>query len=407
MPRLFSRRAGVVAACTVGNAVGVTPMVYTVFSLFLIPISTEFGWPRSAVSIVLLFIAIAGALSYPIIGRIIDRHGARRVILTGNVLFAASIALVSIATDNHVLFYLIFSIVGVTAAIPSSVMYTKVIAGWFDRYRGLALGFVGGVGNGTGAAIAPLFAHFLLSNFGWRGAYQGIAIAIVAIGFPVLFLLLRDPPDARITDANIAEGMTLTEARRTGTFWMILIAIALGAGCMTAVFAHVIPMLVDRGIEMDDAVMVLVTFSMVTAAWQVCMGYVLDRIPRPWIAAPFYILAVIGLWILESGTSYPILVFAGFMMGLGLGTEYGVLPYFLSRYFGVRHYGAISGFVYGVIVLIQGITPFLMDVNFDLSGNYHIAVLIISAAMLAGAAILLRLKPFERTFQANPSSAAS
>ncbi len=403
MSGLFSRRAGVVTACTVGNAVGVTPMVYTVFSLFLIPISTEFGWPRSAVSIVLLFIAIAGALSYPVIGRIIDRYGARRVILAGNLMFAGSVALVSVSPADHLVFYLIFSLLGITAAIPSSVMYTKVIAGWFDRHRGLALGFVGGVGNGTGAAIAPVFAHILLSNFGWRGAYQGIAIAIVAIGFPVLFLLLQDPPGARLTKANRGEGMTLSEARRTATFWLILVAIALGAGCMTAVFAHVIPMLVDRGIQMESAVAVLVTFSMVTAAWQVGIGFMLDRLPRPWIAAPFYVLALIGLWILETGTSFPFLVLAGLLMGLGLGTEYGVLPYFLSRYFGVRHYGAISGFVYGVIVLTQGITPFLMDVNYDLSGNYHIAVLIISTAMLIGAVILLRLRPFGAVFAAQPA----
>jgi tetrahydromethanopterin S-methyltransferase subunit E len=81
-------------------------------------------------------------------------------------------------------------------------------------------------------------------------------------------------------------------------------------------------------------------------------------------------------------------------MGLGLGTEYGVLPYFLSRYFGIRHYGAISGMIYGVIVLTQGVTPFLMDLNFDATGNYRIAVVVICVAMLAGAFLLTRLEPF-------------
>ncbi len=401
--RLLSRPNGVVAACTVGNAVGITPMVYTVFSLFLIPISTDFGWPRSAVSIVLLFIAVAGALSYPVIGRIIDRHGARRVILTGNLLFAGSVALVAATTANPIVFYLIFTLIGVAGAIPSSVMFTKVIAGWFDRYRGFALGFVGGVGNGTGAAISPVFASFLLGAFDWRGAYLGLAAAIVLIGFPVLYFLLQDPPGARLTESNKGEGMTLAEARRTATFWIILGAIALGAGCMTAVFAHVIPMLVDRGVQMNDAVAVLVTFSLVTAVWQVGMGLLLDRLPKPWIAAPFYVLALAGLWLMETSSSFAWLISAGFLMGLGLGTEYGVLPYFLSRYFGVRHYGAISGFVYGVIILIQGVTPFLMDVNFDLRGNYDIAVLIISAALVLGAALLTRLPPF-RAWSAVTSS---
>ena len=177
-------------------------------------------------------------------------------------------------------------------------------------------------------------------------------------------------------------------------FWIILIAVALGAGCMTAVFAHVVPMLVDRNISMQRAVSVLVTFSLVTALWQVGVGYTLDRFPRPWIAAPFFIAAVIGLIILATTSNYKLLLLSGVLMGLGLGTEYGVLPYFLSRYFGVRHYGAISGMVYGVIVLTQGVTPFLMDLNFDMKGDYNISVVVICVAMLAGAFLLTRLQPF-------------
>ncbi len=395
MSRFFTRSNGVVAACTVGNAVSVTPMVYTVFGLFLIPISTEFGWPRSAVSIVLLILAAVGALSYPVVGRIIDRYGARRVILSGNLLFAMSVALVSVSTASPVHFYLTYALLGITAAIPSSVMFTKVIAGWFDRNRGAALGFAGGVGNGTGAAIAPVVVSILLANFGWRGTHQGIALIIVIVGFPVLYWLLHDPPTRNISGGDTSEGMTLAQARRTKTFWTILIAVALGAGCLTAVFARVVPMLLDRGISMDQAVSVLVTFSLVTAVWQFGVGYTLDRFPKPWIAAPFYVSAVCGLILFETTSSYSLLLLAGLLMGLGLGTEYGVLPYFLSRYFGVRHYGAISGLVYGVIVLTQGITPFLMDLDFDLTGNYRIGVVVVGIALLFGAFLLTRLKPFD------------
>ncbi len=390
-----SRPAGVVFSCTVGNLVGVTPMVYTVFGLFLIPISTEFGWPRAAVSIVLLIIAVAGALSFPIVGRMIDRFGARPVILTGNLLFAMSVALVSQSSANHAQFYLSYALLGIAAAIPSSVSFTKVIAGWFDRNRGLLLGFVGGVGNGVGAAISPVYVKMLLMTYDWRGAMLGLAVAIVVIGFPVLFGFLRDPPKSTKKAVESTDGMTLAEARRTGTFWLILVAIAMGAGCVTAVFAHVIPMLVDRGIGMDKAITVLITFSIVTAFWQVGVGYALDRISKPWVAAPFYIAAMAGLLLLEYADSYPLLLLAGFLLGLGLGTEYGVLPYFLSRYFGVRHYGAISGMVYGVVVLTQGLTPFLMDLNYDASGNYRLAIAIICLALLLGAFLLTRLRPFD------------
>jgi MFS family permease len=397
--KLLSRPAGVVLACTVGNAVSITPMVYTVFGLFLIPISAEFGWPRAAVSFVLLIVAVVGAVSYPIIGRTIDRYGARRVILFGNVAFAASVAGVSLIEASQAQLYMAYAFIGIAGAIPSSVMFTKVIAGWFDRNRGLVLGFVGGVGNGVGAAVAPLFVNALLAAYGWRGGYQGIAVAILLVGFPVLFLLLHDPEPTAAREATPShdafQGMTLAEARATAAFWIILAAIAIGAGCMTAVFAHVVPALIDRGTSADRATVVLATFSMVTAAWQVGVGYLLDRVPRPWIAAPFFLAALAGLILFESTSSYPQLILAGALMGLGLGTEYGVLPYFLSRYFGVRHYGSISGTVYAVIVLTQGFTPFLMDLVFDATGSYRQAMIAIGAGLVAGTALILRLKPFD------------
>ena len=431
---LLSRPTGVVAACTVGNAVSVTPMVYTVFGLFLIPLTTEFGWSRAGVSFVLTIIAVASALGYPVIGRMIDRHGARRIILAGNVLFAGSIASVSLIGGNLMHLYIAYALIGVTAAVPSSAMFTKVIASWFDRNRGLFLGIVGGLGNGTGAALSPVLAHLLISAFGWRGAFQGIALTVLLVGFPVLFLLLWDPPQTAkpkrarqippprtlaatdrdrapngtvapgetrnakpadpIDAPDPAAGMTLAEARRTGTFWIILVAIALGAGCMTAVFAHVVPMLEDRGLPRAQATTVLATFSMVTAGWQIGVGYLLDRVPRPWIAAPFYLVAICGLVLLESTSNFPLLLLAGLLLGFGLGTEYGVLPYFISRYFGVKHYGAITGTAYAVVVLTQGITPFLMALVFDLTGSYDLAIAAIGFGLLLGAVLILRLKPF-------------
>ena len=464
-------------------------MVYTVFGLFLIPLTTEFNWSRGGVSFVLTIISVASALGYPVIGRLIDRHGARRIILAGNILFAASIASVSLIGASLLHLYLAYALVGLTAAIPSSAMFTKVIASWFDRNRGLFLGIVGGLGNGVGAALSPVLAHLLISAFGWRGGFQGIALTVLAIGFPVLFLLLWDPPkstdkqpDKRHTpvsahptaplnisnpagdsgehhaatsahptvplnisnpagdsgkrhvgasahlaplvstpkptpdaasikfgtasESTVGEpettkdsaaagtGMTLGEALRTGSFWIILIAIALGAGCMTGIFTHIVPMLEDRGLPRAQAATVLATFSMVTAAWQIGVGYLLDRVPKPWIAAPFYAVALGGLVLLQSTASFPLLLVAGLLLGFGLGTEYGVLPYFISRYFGVRHYGSITGTAYAVVVLTQGVTPFLMGLVFDRTGNYDLAITAIALGLVLGIVLILRLRPF-------------
>jgi MFS family permease len=373
-------------------------MVYTVFGLFLIPLTTQFNWPRSSVSFVLLIVAVSSALGYPIVGRLIDRHGARAVLLWGILLFAAAVASVALIGNSRAELYAAYAFIGFAGTIPSGVTFTKVIAGWFDDHRGLFLGIVGGLGNGVGAAISPLFVQAVIARHGWRGGYLAIGAVILAIGLPVLLLLLRDPPQqAARSAADVearADDMTLAQARSTSTFWIILTAIALGAGCMTALFAHGVPMLIDRGVAVDRATLVLVTFSMVTAAWQVAVGFLLDRIPRPWIATPFFLAALAGLTMFTLSSSFGGLLCAGALMGLGLGTEYGVLPYFLSRYFGVRHYGSISGAIYGVIVLLQGFTPFLMDLVFDRTGSYRPAIVTIGTGLLAGALLVLRLPRF-------------
>ena len=409
--KFFSRRSGVVAACTMGTFVNPTPTVNTVFGLFLIPISTEFGWTRSSVSAALLIVAVTSSLSYPVIGRLADRHGVRPIVLMGNILFAGSIALVAFVQASHLQLYFVYVLIGITGAKLGPILVTKVIAGWFDENRGFFLGFVGGVGNGAGAIFMPIYVHMLIINYGWRGAYLGIALAIVVIGFPALFFWLRDPPTSssttQIAEAKNLEGMTLREARRTSTFWMMLVAIAMGAGCMTAVFTHVVPMLLDRGVSFERATAILTTFAMVTVIWQIAVGFLLDRLPRPRIMAPFYLVAVFGVLLFETTSNYGLLLLSGGLMGIGLGTEYGVLPYFISRYFGLKAYGVISGTIYAVVTLMLGTTPFLMDVVFDLTGSYRLAINIICAGLVIGAIIIARLQPFDAVLSLATSKSKS
>ncbi len=389
-----------------GTFVNPTPTVITVFGLFLIPIASEFDWPRSSVSAALFVVAVTSALSYPIIGRLGDRYGVRPVVLIGNVLFAASVALLSLTRDNHLLFYFSYALVGVTGATLGQVLFTKVVAGWFDENRGLFLGIMGGVGNGAGATFMPLYVHMLITNYGWRGAYIGVGAAILVIGFPILYFFLRDPPKStdahRIVSSRPIEGLTLAQARQTSTFWFMLSSIALGAGCVTAVFTHVVPMLLDRGMSFDRATNILSVFALVTVVWQIGVGFLLDRFPRPRIIAPFFLVAAIGVLLFEITSSFPVLLLAAGFMGIGLGTEYGVLPFFISRYFGLKAYGAISGMMYATIILVLGITPALMDLAFDFTGSYREAMVVIAVGLVLGAALMARLKPFDTHLTALP-----
>lgn len=387
----------VAMAATVGNMVSITPAISATFGIFLVPITEEFGWLRSTASGVLTVIAVISFLVYPLVGRLADRVGPRRILVLGNLLFAPAIALLALATGSVWQFYLLFVLIGLTGALPSTVMFSKIVSDWFDERRGLMLGLTAGVGNGVGATMMPILAGTALTLASWRVGFLSIGIAVFLLGFPVLFFLLRDAPRHGVAGHEhtaVLTGMSLREALRTRAFWLVLVAIAASAGAMTALFTHVVPVLGDRGIDLTLATTVISVFAMVTAIWQVATGAALDRIRSPLVIVPMYALAIAGIWLLQSVHSTPLLILAGAMLGIGMGAEYGALPYFISRYFGLKNYGAIAGAIYGVVILAQGLGPFLMDIGYDLSGSYHTALIITGLVLVVGMILVAILPPF-------------
>ncbi len=385
----------VAVAATIGNMVGITASILATFGVFLVPIATEFGWPRASVSGVLGLVAVVSALLYPFVGRAIDRFGARRILIGGNVLLTIGIAALSLATGSIAQFYLLFALIGVAGSLAGSAMFCKVVSNWFDARRGLMLGVTAGVGNGVGATVMPIVAGLLVTAFGWRGAYVGIAGLVFLIGFPTLFLFLRDAPPRIEANEAALEGLTLREAAHTRAFWLMLVAIAAGGGGMTAVFTHVVPMLTDHGVGLGEATGVVAMFALVTAAWQIVTGGLLDRLRTPRLIVPMYATAIAGLLLLEFGGGTAAIMIAGALLGIGMGAEYGALPYFISRYFGLKHYGSIVGALYAVVILAQGITPVLMDMSFDRTGSYAVATIAIAIALGFGMVLLALLPPLE------------
>jgi MFS family permease len=393
-------QVSVVLACLLGNIVSPTPIVHGPFGLFLIPISREFAWPRERVSGVLTLLAMVTAIAYPIVGRLADRFGPRRLILFGNLAFGSCVVALGFARPSVLVFYGLFALIGMFGAMPSTMMFNRVISGWFDKARGSMLGITSGLGNGTGATIMPFIALALMTHFGWRGAFFGLGGLVLAVGFPVVLFLLKEPPVANRSHAAqpvTLEGMTLGEAARTPTFWMTLTAIGLGAGCLTAVLAHVVPILTDRHFPVKQSTLVVSVFAMVTAGFQIVVGTLLDRTGSPKLVAPLYLAAVVGMLTLEHAHTLPVLVAGGALMGIGMGAEYGALPYFISRYFGFKRFGMIAGLMYSAVIIAQGLTPYLMDVNYDHQKSYILSLHIIEGVLVVGAALIAWLPRYGAT----------
>jgi MFS family permease len=390
-------KGAVLFACTLGNSVSVTPAVHAVFGLFLVPLTATFGWSRASVSGVLGILALVGAVTYPLIGRHIDKAGARMTLLVGTLGLALSIAALALTQGNLVQFYATFTVLAAFGAMAGTPIFQKVIADWFDENRGTALGISAGGGCGIGSVVLPVLAAVLVQTWGWRAGYLGIAGFMLLVAVPLLFLLLRDRTSDGGADAVTEhEGMTLAEAAQTPMFWLILISVAAGAGGTTAVFSHVVPILSDRGFSVATGTAVVSIFALVTSGWQIATGRIMDKIATPRIVVPMYLMAVLGLMLLETARGMPLLILGGALLGVGLGGQFGALPYFIARYFGTKHFGSVIGAMYSAVIATQGTTPILLDLVFDGAGTYRSALVGVGAALLAGALLLTLLPAYGR-----------
>ena len=385
--------ARTVLGCTLANLVSSTPIVNATFGVFLVPLSRDLHWPRARVSLVLMVVALCCSVSYPLVGRCADRFGVRPVALVGILLFSGSVTALSLSSTVAWQTYALFALLGLTSAIPSTMLYSKLISAWYVQRRGLFLGVAAGIGNGVGSTVMPALAGAVIVSQGWRSAYQVLGLTVLIVGLPSVVLLMRAPPvrrDGPMLPA-VASGETLGGAMRTRRFWILLAMMGLGAGSLTALFAHVVPMLTDRGISPSRAILTLSAFALTGSGWQLVLGHLLDRTAAPRVIAPLFVVAVAGLALLGTASATPWLVGGALLTGLGLGTEYGAMPYLVGRYFGLRSFGAICGLIYGVNVIVLGTAPFLMDLVYDRTGSYRLALDGIAGCLIVCAGLCLLL----------------
>jgi MFS family permease len=385
---------GVVVGCTLGNLVSVTPVINGTFGIFLVPVTQALGWSRTEFSVVLLIMAIVGVIGYPVAGYFADRYGVRPVALIGNTAFAICVAGLALSSSQHAWVYALYAIMGLAATFSSCVLLMKPVSLWFTRHRGLLFAITGAFGINIGIAAIPFLVTHIMADHGWRAAYVGLGAFTLLVGFPSM-MLLKNPPAGAIS-ATAPElplpGLTSREARRQPVFWLLMFSVALGAGSLSALLTHMVPLLTDRGIPLATATTAFATTALCNASWQIVIGMMLDRTRAPRFAGIFLIISVVGLILIGSTTHSAWLMVGAVLLGIGSGTEYGLLPCVIPRYFGVRSFSELYGTIFGVSILISGFTPLLMGLAFDTQGNYNLALIAIAVA-LACSAVLLFLMP--------------
>jgi MFS family permease len=406
----------IVFVAGIGLFMGYGPIVSFTFGVFLKPLITEFGWSRGQVSLAFSLSLLVMSFAFPFVGRLVDRYGARRVIVPSVFFFGLGLMSLSLLSAHLWHLYVVYIVLGLVGGGTAPVPYSNVISHWFDKKRGMALGLAM-VGLGVGTFVMPSLAQMLLTEFGWRQSYIIVGVMVMVVAIPVVALFLTETPqmwglypDGERSSVALSprkqhlSGLSAREARQTNTFWVLVSAFFLMSASVHGCLIHLVPLLTDRGVSPQLAAMATSLFGGALLIGRVGAGYLLDRFFASAVAVTFFCGATLGLILLWSGASGATAFAAAFCVGLGMGAEGDIIAYLISRYFGLRAFGEIYGYAFGAFTLGGVVGPLLMGKAFDNTGSYSIGLGIFVVASVIAAGLMTRLGPY-RTWEATPEAA--
>jgi len=397
-----------------GQTVGVS-----VFTDYLIE---ALNLSRNAISIAYLVGTVTSAFLLSAGGRAFDRYGARKMGVAVTLLLAVTLVYLSFSAvfttgisgilgnrwASIIAFIIItfgFFLLRFFGQGTLTMTSRNMVMKWFEKRRGLANAVLG-IAVSLGFSLAPRVLDIFVQSQGWQGAWRFMAVILLLFAAAV-YLLFRDNPQAlglkpdgnrpvKVKHALHAETsasreFTLPEARRTYTFWLFNLTLALSSLAMTAFTFHVVSIFVESGLSRSQAVNIFLPASLVAVISQFIGSWISDYIPLRFIALVQSIGALLigtGVLLLSSSAGPVIVV-------LGLGFTQGMMGITSNitwpRFFGLRNLGAISGYAMAWTVAGSAVGPYFFSVSLDLFGSYSLAALItlISGGILAFGALFV------------------
>jgi MFS family permease len=397
---MFRNRWSVLAASFLGMIVGPGPILVFSYAVILRPATLELGVDRSIFASAALLATMIGLIGGPTVGYLIDRFGARLIMVPGVLLFAVGISANSLLTSSTAVIYGLFVCGNLFSAGASPVAFSIVIARWFDHIRGLALG-VALAGIGVGTAVVPQYTAYLVQHYGWRSAYIGIAAAIVVFAWIPVVLFIHEPPAfarLRAEKRAIADhlpGMTARAAFKHWRWWAMTIAFFLGGVAINGTLSQIVAFLGDRGVPIQAAASSLAFAGIALIVGRVAAGWCLDRFNGPVIAAICYAIPVVGIAMLAGGaSSLGTARIATTLCGFGIGAEVDLMGFFLSRYCGLKAYGKIYGVSFACFNIGNTVGGLIGTLSFDRLHTYVPAFFVFAGALLVACVLFLTLGPY-------------
>lgn len=384
----------------------VAGVVFFGFTAFFEPIVREFGWSYTQVSLAISLRGLEMGFLAPIVGFMVARVGSKRLIFWGMITIACGLILLSFTT-SLLMFYAAFLLVAFGSGGCTAVVLMNVVATWFDKNVGKALGIMTS-GVGLSGLMIPLIV-WLIDVYTWRTALVVLGVGMAAIGIPLSLIIRNKPEDM----GNIPDGMpepgrsfpiemeepkttlTFQEAIRSRAFLFLAFGEMIRMMATTAVLTHIMPSLSLAHIPRVTAGFIASSIPLLSIVGRFGVGWLADILDKRYAMA-------VGLCFLSAGLltyhflqwNWTIYLFL-FLFSLGFGSTVVVRGAMLSQYFSRNHFGMLLGLIMGAGAVGGIIGPTMAGWVFDKLGFYGPIWLIFFICTALTIILMLKIEPVE------------
>lgn len=402
-PDLYEGWIVVWSAALVTLLIGAT--FYYGFGVFFTDIIREFGWSVAATSLAFSLRSEIGGLAAPFVGVGVDRYGARRIVISGVIISAVGVLLLSLI-QNMWQFYAAMIVIAIGSSGAGGQAGLAAIATWFDRRRALAMS-LSTLGGGV-AGILVVVVAWLVEEFGWRIALRILVVGMLLIGIGFgSFIRTRprdheQPMDGR--EYHDAEGTALPRAVMWGipprlavltrAFIFSGLAMIAVSFATTAVLVHQVPYLESHlGLSKSLAGSTVALYTLFSIVGRLGLGMLGDRVSKPWLIAFCALLIGGGTIVLALATEFWQVVVAIMLISPGFGGTIPVRPAMMADYFGTRHFGTVNGVAALMNTTGGALGPWAVGYIVDLTGTYTPGWYLAAGLGLLAAPLMLLATP--------------
>lgn len=374
--------------------------VFTAYSIVAVPLQEAFDTSRMAVMLGMTAAVLAAGILNPVLGAAMDRYSLRSLMLAGAGAISAGFLALSFTTSIAQSIAVYAILMSVASILLGPMAASALLARWFTRRRGMAMG-IAAIGTSIGGLLFPPLIQGLIDAFEWRDALRILSLILLVLTVPVIGLLAVDrPADKNLfpdgetaavvatVDSGHAKFGSTGGILRDVNFWLIAAAIGFIFAGATGFISNLLPLAIGKGISPDRGALLISILSVGSFTGKVLFASGADRVDLRLALAAACLVLSLSMFSFLQADGYALLAAGSILLGLAAGSVLPLWGFLLARAFGPDNIGRVMGIMGLVIMPLNLFAPPLFGWIYDETGSYNLGFML-CIGLLAAVMILL------------------